>query len=101
MYLSENVIGAERALLDSAVSGNRGTVSVFDIDDFFFVLFSRVIGDDIIIRGCVIRLAIFILLDVFVVQGFVGARNSGGVFSKEAARGGGARPVAQRKQSEI
>jgi len=101
MYLSENVIGAERALLDSAVSWNGGTVSVFDIDDLFSVLFPSVIVDDIIIRGCMIRLAVFILLDVFVVQGLLGARTSGGVFGVEAALGGGAGPAPQRKQSEI
>lgn len=101
-YLSENVIGAERALLDSAVSRNGGTVSVFDIDDLFSVLFPSVIVDNIMIGGCMIGLAIFIVLDVFVVQGFLGARSSGGDFGiEEAGRGGGAGPVPQRKQSEI
>jgi len=102
MYLSENVIGAERALLYSAVSRNGGTISVFDIDDFFSALFPSVLGDVIITGGCMIRLAIFILLDVFVVRGFVGARISGGVFGvEEAARGVGAGPAPQRKQFEI
>lgn len=101
MYLSEDVVGAKGALLDSAVRGNGGTVSVFEIGDRLSVLLPSVIGGGahIVVGGCVIiRLVIFDVVFVgdFAGQGIVGAGISGSV---EEDSGGG--PAPQRRLSEI